>query len=81
MEEPLVGVLTLLIVQVILLEGTVKYGYIELELGQTFFQVFLIFTIAVDIFVANIVVAADNIVDFAVVVDVVDIVATVVVVE
>lgn len=73
-------VLTLSIVQAILLEGTIKYGYMALELGQTFFQVFFIFVVTVDILVVEIVVATDNIVDFIMVIDVVVIVVAVVVV-
>lgn len=75
------GVLTLSIIQAILLEYTVKYGYMALVLGHTSSHVSLIFVVAVDIIVVDVVVADDNVVDFVVVVDVDDTVVIVMVIE
>lgn len=66
------GVLTLSIVQAICSEGKEECDYKALVLGQTSFQVFLIFVAAVYIVVPDVVVAAHNAVDFVMVVDVVD---------
>ena len=75
------GVLTLSIVQVKLLEGKEKCGYMALVLGQTSSQVSLIFVVAVDIVIADVVVVADNIVNFTVSIDMVDTSVAIVVAE
>lgn len=75
------GVLTLSIVQAVILEGKEKYGYMALVLVQTSSQVSLIFVVAVGTIVDGVVVTANNIVDFAMVIDVVDTAVIVVVAE
>ena len=71
-EGSLVGVLTLSIVQAILSEGKAKCNYKAFVLGQTSSQVSLIVVVTVDMVAANVDVVTDNVVDYVVVVDVVD---------